>query len=123
MCDFSSDLVAAYYEGLQDKLTQLRDAREALDSLREEHREKRRREMEEMERQRQIQMMQKLEVMRQKKHVSVPDAGRDCWGWSAQFLLRAQSTVEQKTGWIQTKPSKYVMMRIHWWPEILHAIR
>nr|KAG5713572.1 hypothetical protein BaRGS_024620 [Batillaria attramentaria] len=57
-----------YYEGLQDKLTQLRDAREALDSLREEHREKRRREMEEMERQRQIQMMQKLEVMRQKKH-------------------------------------------------------
>lgn len=58
----------AYYEGLQDKLTQLRDAREALDSLREEHREKRRREMEELERQRQIQMMQKLEVMRQKKH-------------------------------------------------------
>ncbi|CAL1536875.1 unnamed protein product [Lymnaea stagnalis] len=58
----------AYYEGLQDKLTQLRDAREALDSLREEHREKRRREAEEMERLRQIQMMQKLEVMRQKKH-------------------------------------------------------
>ena len=90
--------MAAYYEGLQDKLTQLRDAREALDSLREEHREKRRREMEEMERQRQIQMMQKLEVMRQKKHVSVPDTRRDCCGWSAQFLLRAQSTVEQKTG-------------------------
>ncbi|RUS79812.1 hypothetical protein EGW08_012411, partial [Elysia chlorotica] len=58
----------AHFEGLQDKLTQLRDAREALDSLREEHREKRRREAEEMERQRQIQMMQKLEVMRQKKH-------------------------------------------------------
>ncbi|BFZ17707.1 hypothetical protein BsWGS_20747 [Bradybaena similaris] len=58
----------SYYEGLQDKLTQLRDAREALDSLREEHREKRRREAEELERQRQIQMMQKLEVMRQKKH-------------------------------------------------------
>ncbi|XP_070187544.1 hepatocyte growth factor-regulated tyrosine kinase substrate-like isoform X4 [Littorina saxatilis] len=57
-----------YYEGLQDKLTQLRDAREALDSLREEHREKRRCEMEEQERLRQIQMMQKLEVMRQKKH-------------------------------------------------------
>lgn len=90
--------MAAYYEGLQDKLTQLRDAREALDSLREEHREKRRREMEEMERQRQIQMMQKLEVMRQKKHVSVPDARWDCIGWSSHFLLRAQSTVEQKTG-------------------------
>ena len=58
----------AYYESLQDKLTQLRDAREALDALREEHREKRRREMEELERQRQIQLMQKLEVMRQKKH-------------------------------------------------------
>ncbi|XP_025078663.1 hepatocyte growth factor-regulated tyrosine kinase substrate-like [Pomacea canaliculata] len=58
----------SYFEGLQDKLTQLRDAREALDSLREEHREKRRRELEEMERQRQIQMMQKLEIMRQKKH-------------------------------------------------------
>ncbi|KAH9503961.1 hypothetical protein Btru_067460, partial [Bulinus truncatus] len=58
----------AYYEGLQDKLTQLRDAREALDSLREEHREKKRRQAEEMERLRQIQMMQKLEIMRQKKH-------------------------------------------------------
>ncbi|XP_059139631.1 hepatocyte growth factor-regulated tyrosine kinase substrate-like isoform X3 [Physella acuta] len=58
----------AYYEGLQDKLTQLRDAREALDSLREEYKEKRRREAEELERLRQIQMMQKLEVMRQKKH-------------------------------------------------------
>ncbi|KAK3759614.1 hypothetical protein RRG08_016351, partial [Elysia crispata] len=58
----------AHFESLQDKLTQLRDAREALDSLREEHREKRRREAEELDRQRQIQMMQKLEVMRQKKH-------------------------------------------------------
>lgn len=58
----------AHFESLQDKLTQLRDAREALDSLREEHREKRRREAEELDRQRQIQMMQKLEIMRQKKH-------------------------------------------------------
>ncbi|XP_041362531.1 hepatocyte growth factor-regulated tyrosine kinase substrate-like isoform X3 [Gigantopelta aegis] len=57
-----------HYESLQDKLAQLRDAREALDALREEHREKRRREMEELERQRQIQMAQKLEIMRQKKH-------------------------------------------------------
>ena len=60
---------SAHYEGLQDKLAQLKDAREALDSLREEHREKRRREMEELERQRQIAMAQKLEVMRQKKQV------------------------------------------------------
>ncbi|XP_071108372.1 hepatocyte growth factor-regulated tyrosine kinase substrate-like isoform X1 [Haliotis cracherodii] len=58
----------SHYESLQDKLAQLRDAREALDALREEHREKRRREMEELERQRQIQMAQKLEIMRQKKH-------------------------------------------------------
>lgn len=63
-------LCAGHYESLQDKLAQLRDAREALDALREEHREKRRREMEELERQRQIQMAQKLEIMRQKKHVS-----------------------------------------------------
>ncbi|XP_069124186.1 hepatocyte growth factor-regulated tyrosine kinase substrate-like isoform X2 [Argopecten irradians] len=58
----------AHYESLQDKLAQLRDAREALNALRDEHREKKRREMEELERQRQIQMAQKLEIMRQKKH-------------------------------------------------------
>nr|CAG4647016.1 EOG090X05AE [Megafenestra aurita] len=56
-----------YYEGLQDKLTQARDARAALDALREEHRERIRREAEEAERQRQIQMAQKLEIMRKKK--------------------------------------------------------
>ncbi|XP_052830014.1 hepatocyte growth factor-regulated tyrosine kinase substrate isoform X5 [Octopus bimaculoides] len=58
----------SHYECLQDKLAQLRDAREALDALREDHREKRRREQEEQERLRQIQMSQKLEIMRQKKH-------------------------------------------------------
>ncbi|KAM8947773.1 hepatocyte growth factor-regulated tyrosine kinase substrate isoform 2-T2 [Pelodytes ibericus] len=56
-----------YYEGLQDKLAQIRDARGALNALREEHREKLRRAAEEAERQRQIQMAQKLEIMRQKK--------------------------------------------------------
>ncbi|XP_075702200.1 hepatocyte growth factor-regulated tyrosine kinase substrate isoform X1 [Rhinoderma darwinii] len=56
-----------YYEGLQDKLAQIRDARGALNALREEHREKLRRAAEESERQRQIQMAQKLEIMRQKK--------------------------------------------------------
>ncbi|KAH6942143.1 hypothetical protein HPB50_001439 [Hyalomma asiaticum] len=56
-----------YYEGLQDKLAQIRDARAALDALREEHREQLRREAEEAERQRQIQMAQKLHIMRQKK--------------------------------------------------------
>ncbi|KAK8772790.1 hypothetical protein V5799_012677 [Amblyomma americanum] len=56
-----------YYEGLQDKLAQIRDARAALDALRDEHREQLRREADEAERQRQIQMAQKLHIMRQKK--------------------------------------------------------
>ncbi|XP_041943224.1 hepatocyte growth factor-regulated tyrosine kinase substrate isoform X8 [Alosa sapidissima] len=56
-----------YYEGLQDKLAQVRDARAALNALRDEHREKLRRAAEEAERQRQIQLAQKLDVMRQKK--------------------------------------------------------
>jgi len=56
-----------HYEGLQDKLTQVRDARAALDALREEERERRRREAEEAERQRQIQMAYKLDQMRKKK--------------------------------------------------------
>lgn len=59
-----------YYEGLQDKLAQIRDARGALNALREEHQEKLRRAAEEAERQRQIQLAQKLEIMRQKKQVS-----------------------------------------------------
>lgn len=61
-----------YYEGLQDKLAQIRDARGALSALREEHREKLRRAAEEAERQRQIQLAQKLEIMRQKKQVRRP---------------------------------------------------
>ncbi|XP_046470166.1 hepatocyte growth factor-regulated tyrosine kinase substrate isoform X2 [Neodiprion pinetum] len=56
-----------YYEGLQDKLAQMKDARAALDALREEHREKLRRQAEEAERQRQLQMAHKLEIMRKKK--------------------------------------------------------
>jgi len=55
------------YEGLQDKLTQIKDARAALDALREEEIERKRREQEELERQRQIQLAAKLEVMRKKK--------------------------------------------------------
>lgn len=61
------DDLRAYYERLQDKLNQARDARAALDALREEHREKLRLEAEEAERQRQIQMAYKLEIMRKKK--------------------------------------------------------
>ena len=59
--------ILVYYEGLQDKTAQIRDARAALDALREEHKEKLRREAEEMARVRQVQMAQKLQIMRQKK--------------------------------------------------------
>ncbi|XP_063990590.1 hepatocyte growth factor-regulated tyrosine kinase substrate [Diachasmimorpha longicaudata] len=55
------------YEGLQDKLAQVKDARAALDALREEHKDRLRREAEEIERMRQLQMAQKLDIMRKKK--------------------------------------------------------
>jgi len=55
------------YEGMQDKLAQVKDARAALDALREEELERKRREQEELERQRQVQLAAKLEVMRKKK--------------------------------------------------------
>ena len=75
-------LPTVYYEGLQDKLAQIRDARGALSALREEHREKLRRAAEEAERQRQIQLAQKLEIMRQKKQVRWwrPGPAVGCWG-------------------------------------------
>lgn len=57
----------AYYELLQDKLTQLKDAREALNALRHETFEKKRAEMEERERQRQMQIAHKLQLMRAQK--------------------------------------------------------
>ncbi|KAF8568934.1 hypothetical protein P879_03448 [Paragonimus westermani] len=57
----------AYFEGLQDKLTQLREAREALDALRQEHVARRQLKEQEAARLRQLQMMQKLELMRQQK--------------------------------------------------------
>lgn len=73
-------LPSVYYEGLQDKLAQIRDARGALSALREEHREKLRRAAEEAERQRQIQLAQKLEIMRQKKQVWWPAPPGGCRG-------------------------------------------
>lgn len=73
-------LPTVYYEGLQDKLAQIRDARGALSALREEHREKLRRAAEEAERQRQIQLAQKLEIMRQKKQVWQGAPRRGCRG-------------------------------------------
>lgn len=56
-----------YYEGLQDKLAEIKDARAALDALREEHQERKRREAEEADNIRQRQMAQKLDLMRKKK--------------------------------------------------------
>ncbi|CAG0906203.1 unnamed protein product, partial [Darwinula stevensoni] len=56
-----------HYEGLQDRLSQIRDERAALDALREDHRGRKLREAEEAQRLRQIQMAQKLEIMRKKK--------------------------------------------------------
>ena len=61
----------AHYENLQDKLCQLKDAREALNALRSEHFERRQHEALECERQRQTQLAQKLDIMRQKKQVSL----------------------------------------------------
>jgi growth factor-regulated tyrosine kinase substrate len=61
--------IEAYYENLQDKLNQLKDAREALNALRTEHHERKQQEAIERDRQRQIQLAQKLDFMRQKKQV------------------------------------------------------
>lgn len=61
----------AYFENLQDKLTQLKDAREALNALRAEHYQRKQQEAMERERQRQIQLAQKLDFMRQKKQVNI----------------------------------------------------
>ncbi|CAF0887485.1 unnamed protein product [Rotaria sp. Silwood1] len=63
----SLDDKQAYYESLQDKLNQLKDAREALNALREEHLENKKRQALERDRQRQIQLAVKLDDMRQKK--------------------------------------------------------
>lgn len=75
MCLVYSAIVSTYYtflahfEGLQDKLAQLRDARDALNSLRQEHEEKRRIEAEERAKLKQIQMMKKLDILRKQKQV------------------------------------------------------
>jgi Hepatocyte growth factor-regulated tyrosine kinase substrate. len=67
MLPILSHLLPVYYEGLQDKLTQVKDARAALNALREEYNEKLRREAAIAERQKQIQMAHKLDLMRKKK--------------------------------------------------------
>ena len=60
-----------YFEGLQDKLTQIKDARGALDALREEHRLAELQEKQEAQRKKQIQMAQKLQILRKQKQESL----------------------------------------------------
>ncbi|CDW54649.1 hepatocyte growth factor regulated tyrosine [Trichuris trichiura] len=57
-----------YFETLQDKVTQVRDAREAVEALRLEHEQKKEAEQYELQRMRHIQMVTKLEAMRIQKH-------------------------------------------------------
>lgn len=97
-------LLPVYYEGLQDKLAQVRDARAALNALRDEHREKLRRAAEEAERQRQIQLAQKLEIMRQKKQVielCYKPAGtkRHCSAWLTRLSVIFRNTWRCKGSW------------------------
>lgn len=62
-------LFLAYFEKMQDKLNQIREAREALDALRHDHAVRKQIEEQEAARMRQLQIMQKLEAMRQQKRV------------------------------------------------------
>uniref|UniRef100_A0A5S6QYU6 Hepatocyte growth factor-regulated tyrosine kinase substrate n=1 Tax=Trichuris muris TaxID=70415 RepID=A0A5S6QYU6_TRIMR len=57
-----------YFETLQDKVAQVRDAREALDALRAEHVQKKEAELYELQQMRHMQMLAKLEAMRIQKH-------------------------------------------------------
>ena len=81
--DPHSSFFLAYFENLQDKLTQLKDAREALNALRAEHHERKQREALERDRQRQMQLAQKLDLMRQKKQVRantrMQRSSMECW--------------------------------------------
>ncbi|CAH8643815.1 unnamed protein product [Heterobilharzia americana] len=61
----------AYFEKLQDKLNQIREAREALDALRHDYAVRKQLEEQEAARMRQLQIMQKLEAMRQQKRDSL----------------------------------------------------
>lgn len=80
-----------YYEGLQDKFAQVKDARAALDALREEHKEKLRREAEMAERQRQLQMAHKLDIMRKKKQEYLQVI---CFLSLSLIISKIQSSVE-----------------------------
>ncbi|CAG7726980.1 unnamed protein product [Allacma fusca] len=63
----TQDNARTYFEGLQDKLSQVKDARAALDALREQHQERLRIKAEEEERAKRYHMAQMLHIKRQQK--------------------------------------------------------
>uniref|UniRef100_A0A5K3EIF7 Hepatocyte growth factor-regulated tyrosine kinase substrate n=2 Tax=Mesocestoides corti TaxID=53468 RepID=A0A5K3EIF7_MESCO len=101
---YSTDLEArrSYLEKLQDQTTQVRESREALDALRRDYAEQRRREEEEAHRQRQLQMMQKVEVLRQQK--------RDAMEAQRRLVMEQTMAYQQQYGqYLYGQPSAAAM--------------
>ncbi|CAH8614921.1 unnamed protein product [Heterobilharzia americana] len=80
----------AYFEKLQDKLNQIREAREALDALRHDYAVRKQLEEQEAARMRQLQIMQKLEAMRQQK--------RDSLEYKLRIALKQNMQYQQEFG-------------------------
>uniref|UniRef100_A0A3Q0KJA7 Hepatocyte growth factor-regulated tyrosine kinase substrate n=1 Tax=Schistosoma mansoni TaxID=6183 RepID=A0A3Q0KJA7_SCHMA len=80
----------AYFEKMQDKLNQIREAREALDALRHDHAVRKQIEEQEATRMRQLQIMQKLEAMRQQK--------RDTLEYKLRMTLKQNMQYQQEYG-------------------------
>ncbi|CAH8578227.1 unnamed protein product [Schistosoma turkestanicum] len=78
----------AYFEKMQDKLNQIREAREALDALRHDHAVRKQMEEQEAARMRQQQIMQKLEAMRQQK--------RDTLEYKLRMTLKQNMQYQQE---------------------------
>lgn len=102
----------AYLEKLQDDSTQLREAREALDALRHEHAEQRRLEEEEANRQRQMQMMQKVEVLRQQKRDAMEAQRRLAIEQTRQYeqQYQYQHQMQQPYGAVNSTGMPFQMM-------------
>ncbi|KRZ29631.1 Hepatocyte growth factor-regulated tyrosine kinase substrate [Trichinella pseudospiralis] len=88
-----------YYENLQDKVNQIREAREALESLREEYRDKKKVELAQMQRQQQLLMMAKLQSMRIKKYEMLGlqrmEALRQVEEKQRELFMRNKTTMQQ----------------------------
>ncbi|CAH8870765.1 unnamed protein product [Trichobilharzia szidati] len=89
----------AYFEKLQDKLNQIREAREALDALRHDHAIRKQLEEQEAARLRQLQIMQKLEAMRQQK--------RDSLEYKLRMTLKQNMQYQQEFGVSQPQSMPY----------------